>query len=290
MGRRNHRIIALIGYFGVPILVYGLLIFGGLYLVARESLGYIPAFGMVDVTFGYYIDVLSSRIFLRGTLFSVYLAVVSTLLSTVIGVYLAQYMVFTKRLWIRRLVNGSSRILVILPYLYMVYLVIFTFSDTGFLARLLHIVGVDNGIGILFDPLGIGMILSFVLKGAPFVVVYVLGVMDNVKKEYAVVSRNLGASHYLTVRSIYIPLCKTSILWCAGVLFAYTMGSFEVPMLLSTASQNTLSVSMYRLYTGTSIADIPSSMAMNIYLLIVNIVAGGLFVLGLNRWIGRGYR
>ncbi len=274
MGERNYTLMNTVGYFGIPLVLYAVFIFGGFFLVARESLGYVAAFGQTTLHFDHYREVLSEETFIESLGFSLYLAIVSASVSTILGVWIAQYLVFSSNRFVKYLVDKISNVLVILPYLYLIYLMIFSLSETGLLARVLRIFGVPVEVNLLYDSFGIGLILTYVLKGAPFVAIYVYGVMVKIKRDYYVLAESMGVDKRGIINSIYIPLSKNAIIWSSIVLFAYNLGSYEVPMLLSNVQQNTLSQYVYRLYTSSDYMEIPQAMALNIIVLGINIICG----------------
>ncbi len=289
MGRKHNRIKEAILYFFVPVLIYLVFIFGGFIFVFIESLGYIPAFGMTEPTFDHYIDILGDEKFFKSSFFSIYLAIISTTLSVIIGIYLASFMTFSNSKILNKMLFKLSNIIIILPYLFAILLVIWMFSDTGLLARILYLFGYKEDLGILYDDLGIGMILSFVLKGSAFVTVYVYKVMSEIKKDYFVLAKSMGVTKWKAIFSIYVPLCKNTIVWSSAILFAYTLGSFEVPTLLSNINQPTLATELFRLYRSSDFTDFPKAMASNICLLFINILCASLYSFCVSRVIKRGY-
>ncbi len=290
MGRKYNRLGSSLLYFGIPTLIYLTFIFGGFIFVFIESLGYIEALDMRDISFRHYYNVFSDADFLKSCLFSLYLATVSSTISVSIGVYLAQLITFSEHKKINLLFLKLSNIFIILPYLFTILLVIWMFSDSGLLARILHVFGFENDLGILYDDFGLGMIFAFVLKGSAFVTVYVYNVMSKIKKDYLILGQSMGVSKGKIIRSVYIPICRNTIVWSSAILFAYTLGSYEVPMLLSNIKQDTLATELYKLYTSSNFSDFPQAMATNISMLFINLVFASLYALAVSKVIKRGYQ
>ncbi len=285
MVRKHNQISACFLYFGIPTFVYIVFILGGFSFVFMESLGYIKALGMTSFSFEYYLAVLTDSSFIKSCLFSLYLATTSAILSTIIGIYLAQLIVFSENKIIHKYILKLSNIFIILPYLFSIFLVIWIFSNTGLLSRVLYLFGFEGNLGILYDNLGLGMIFTFVLKGCAFVTVYVYNVMSKIKKDYYILAQSMGVPKSKIITSIYIPLCKNVIVWSSTILFAYTLGSYEVPMLLANIKQPTLATTLYSYYTSWDIADYPKSMAINIILLLINLVFGCIYAFAVNKII-----
>ncbi len=286
MGRRNN-LASFFCYFALPLSFYCLFIGGGFYLVAIESLGYIPAFDLNFFTLDYYMEVWSSKNFISSLFFSTYIAFTSTVLSLILGTYFAQYLLFSNERVTKLLLENLGRVFLILPYLYIVFLVIFMFSDTGFFIRLLDFIGIKGFNGILYNKFGLGIIFAYTLKGFPFVMLFLLSIMTKIRRDFYDVASILGANHNQILLTVYIPLCKHAIIWSGLILFSYNLGSYEVPMLLTSIKQQTLSQLIYKLYTSPDLYDFPKAMALNITLLALNIGLGGLFSLFVAKVIRR---
>ncbi len=276
-----------LGYFAFPLFFYCLFIGGGFFLVGIESLGYIPAFDFNEFSLSFYVDIFKSKNFLSSFFFSIYIALSSTILSLILGIYFAQYLVFTKEKITSFLLEKLAKVFLILPYLYIVFLVFFMFSDTGLLFRFLHVFGIENSIGILYNNLALGIIFAYTLKGTPFVMLFLVSIMKKIRNEYYTISTILGANHFQTITSLYIPLCKHAIIWSALILFSYNLGSYEVPMLLTSVKQQSLSQLIFKYYTSPELLDFPKAMALNILLLFINIILGALLTLILSKAIDR---
>ncbi len=289
MERKHNKVIAALCYFGAPAFIYIFIIFGGFIFVFIESLGYIKSLNMTDITLAHYGAVITDSDFLRSCTFSLYLALLSSALSTIIGVYLAQYLVFAQGI-VQKAVHKLAGIIIILPYLFAILLVIWMFSNSGLVARAMYALGFNSRPDLLYDNLGISMIFTYVLKGSAFVTVYVYNVMSKIRKDYYLLANSMGVGKYRIITGIYIPLCKNVIVWSSAIMFAYTLGSYEVPMLLSNINQTTLAAELYRLYTGSNFMDFPKAMAANIIMLLINIVFGGLYAAILSKVIDRGVK
>ncbi len=258
----------------VPILLlYGVFIYGGLLGVLIESFGYIPTLGLTDLSLGHYLKILLDRKFIESLGFSLYIALTSALISTILGVLISYKMMITaNKLW-RLVTDRVLQIGLILPYLYVVFLAMLFLGKTGFISRVLinisWISSLEEFPRFVFDPFGIGIILVYVLKGIPFIALFVLNVMGSISTTYHQVATTLGAKEKVILKKVYLPLAANTIAWTSAIIFAYDLGAFEVPYLLGTNRNITLSSKLYSLYLNPHISEIPTSMAMNILLLII---------------------
>lgn len=270
--------------------IYVVLIGGGVYKLLLESLGYIPHLSMNTITLDHYKEVLKYKDFFVDLLYSIYLALTASIISIVVGVYVSFRLIQSKNKTIKAFVSRTLQIGVILPYLYMLFIVVLLFGKTGVYSRILFSLGIIDNLNqfptLLYEPLGVGIIIVFILKGVPFVSLFVLNIMSNVSDSFENVSKTLGAKPLKTLTKVYIPLCRDAIVWSFMVLLAYDLGSFEVPYLLGSLSPNTLSVSLFSAYLDPNILHIPRAMAMALILFIFGVIVVALSAIVLRKLIG----
>lgn len=272
MERKSHKLI----YFLPIILLYGTLIGGGLIKVLIESSGYIPALGMTTISFASYHSLLDQGFF-RELLYSLMLSSIATTFSLIIGTRLAYKLIKTSNPFIKKMVSTILRLGMVTPYLYMTFITILLFGQTGVYSRLLFHLGFIDDLSsfpiLLYNWNGMGILLTFILKGAPFVCLFVLNLMEQISNEYDQVGKSLGASDFVLLFKVYLPQCANLLVWASMILFAFNFGSFEVPYLLGTNRPRMLAVRLYTLYIAPGIDQIPKAMAMSIILLILGLIA-----------------
>lgn len=257
-----------------PILIlYILLIGGGLIETIKESMGYIPVLGFNTVNLDSYKEIFRQDSFLRDMMYSVYIAGTATILSTFLGITIAYCFVTSRNSLIKVIVKKTLQMGLIIPYLYVVFLAMLTLSQTGFASRLMYNIGVLKDLKsfpeLIFDRMGLGIIWVYVFKGTPFIALFVLNVMSKISSTYEDVAKSLSASGLTILRKIYIPLSSGAIIWASCIVFAYALGSFEVPYLLGSISPVSLSSRLYSLFINPNLSVIPRGMAMNVIILIL---------------------
>ena len=275
-------------------LLYSLLIGGGFWIILKESFGNIPTLGFEDVTFSYYSKAMYTNGFFHSVLFAIYLAVVSSVLSMVIGTWTAYRLTRAKNQKLKRLINSIMGLGIVLPYLYMVFLTMLFFSQSGVISRLLHALNLihlpSDFPNLLYGRLGIGIIIVYVLKGIPFVTLLTMNVMSQISIDFEQVAMTLGGNNKQIFKKIYLPLSRDTIVWSGMVLFAYDLGSFEVPYIFSNLKSKSFSVMLYSEYLKPSIASIPITMAMTVILFGIGIISVILFALLVRTVIRRFHR
>jgi putative spermidine/putrescine transport system permease protein len=269
------------------ILLYGVFLLGGILQVFLESMGHIPALGMNRISADAYIDIVQESNFLITMSYSLALAILSSSIATITGVLIAYGIHLSKSKHMQVLVKKILQMGLILPYLYMVLLVILSIGKTGFLSRILFQLGFIEGIKefpeLVYHRFGFGIILVFILKGAPFVALFTLNILNEINTGYGEIAKTLGGNNISILLKIYLPFLSESIVWCASILLVYQLGSFEVPFLLGTNEPITLSSKLYSLYIHSDIQTIPKTMAMNIVILIISTITVFLYSVLLKR-------
>lgn len=269
------------------ILLYSLLIGGGLLKLITESSGFIPALGLHEVSLSHYLKILGDPTFLASLGYSLYLAFVSASLSTLLGLLIAYKMVFSENDSIKKLTRKILQVGVVLPYLLVVFLVMLMLSKAGLVSRIAYHTGLIGGLdqfpNLLYDPWGGGGILTFVAKGTPFIGLFAVTVMANISDTYSQVAKTLGLSNFMILKKIILPLSSNVIVWSSAIIFAYNLGSFEVPYLLGNVKVVSLSSRLYSLYISPQIDTIPTAMAMSLTLLLVGLISVCIYGLLLNR-------
>lgn len=270
----------------VPILaLYMVFIVGGLLSVGIESFGIIPSIGLTEFSFQGYKMVLSSPVFVRNLLFSVYLAGVSASISVVLGVALAYALVTARRRILKELTLRTLEFGLIIPYLLVIFLAMLFLGQTGILSRAGAVMGLLHDYSsfpvLIFDPYGIGIIWTFAFKGAPFIALFTYRVLDRISVIYREVASTLQAGEWIIFRRIYLPLSANTIIWSACVVLAYDLGSFEVPYLLNGLRPVPLSSQLYSAYVNPDLNSGVQAMALSMIILlfgILSVVVYGLFL------------
>lgn len=269
----------------IPVIALILLVTAGLVLMFIVSLTDAEAPG-TTMTLVHYRTLLNQSGFWMNLFYSLYLAVAASLLATIIGTLTAYGIATSNTRVLRRLSERVMQAGLVLPYLYAVFLAFLLLGQAGLLSRLSLTLGIIDSQGdfpaLIFDPWGVGMIWVYAFKGIPFVTLMSLTVMTRINRQYRDVARTLGAGALHQFLKVYLPLCRRVILWSCLVLFAYALGSFEVPHFISAFSPRPLSASLYSLYLRPGLTSYYEAMAQGILLLVFGIATAGVYLSLLN--------
>lgn len=263
-----------------PLLIILVLIFiSGIVMAFMQSLGYFPAVGLEELTLKYYKEILTNNSFLDALKFSLYTSFVSSIISVIFGVLLAFsiYRIKGKKNHIESL----YRVPVIVPHLISVLLVYTMLSQTGVLARILYglgLIGDQAQFSLLYNRNGIGIIVAYVWKEIPFIALTTYAVLNRMSTKLYDAAKNLGANGVQAFFHIILPLILPTILSSFIIVFAFSFGAYEVPLLLGPTYPKALPVQAYIEYSNPMFENRPYAMSMNIIIATISLFFAWLYV------------
>ena len=253
------------------LLVLGVLFAGGLYAALVQSLGYMPAVGMTEVSFDAYRDVLGREDFLDALLLTVYVAGVSTVLTTVLAVLAA----LALRHAPGRVSSVVFQVPLTIPHLVAAVGIALVISQTGLGARLAAALGLIGAPAefpaLLYVKYSVGVILTYVWKEVPFVALVVLATLRGVAADLEDVARTLGANAWQRFWYVVFPVIAPGVVAASLIVFAFTFGAFEVPYLLGQDYPTMLPVVAYEEYRSIQLSDRPAAMAINVLIALITV-------------------
>lgn len=241
------------GWPAVPALVALVTLFGG---------------GVAEAVFesrGAWGAVLAAPELPRSLALTLSLAAVSTGLALSVGLLLAlglRQLEGTRR---GRWATTALQVPLAVPHLVVAISLMLLLSQSGLIARAVGaLVPGARFPNLVNDELGVGIVLAFVWKEAPFVAVMVLSVLRGETLQLEAVARNLGAPRARVFRDVTLPAMVPALSFAGLVTFSYTLGSFEVPRLLGRTWPTTLGVWSWQLYTDVDLSHRPQSMVVSL--------------------------
>lgn len=244
-----------------------------------QSLGYIPAFGMYDITTKYYIDVFSNESLFASIKLSFFIALISSVIAIIFGVLLCMIIIYNEK--INSKVMNFIKLPIIVPHTIVAFFIIIFFSQSGFISRVFYNIGLidtmENFPMILFSENNIGIILGYLWKEIPFVAYFVIAFMSNISNTLGEASENLGAGKLKTFIYITLPLSLPVINKAFLIIFAYSFGAYELPFLLGATLPKALPVQAYIEYMHPDLRHRAYSMALNGIMLIITLIICGFY-------------
>lgn len=268
-----------------------LLFLGGILEGLAQSLGYFPAAGQLDVSLEAYTRLIGSADFWSSLGLTLRIAVISTVLSGIVGLGAAVGLVrLRKRFSSRcsRALQGAFNFPLLVPHFVGAYLMVLLWMQSGWVSRMMYKLGLMDQIHdfpvLINDPWGWGIILTYIWKEAPFIALMVYPVLVQIHSEWLEVARVFGANSWQYFREVLAPLLFPAWFSACLIVFAFTFSAFEVPYLLGVTYPKTLPVLAYTIHMDGGWSDLPVAMAINVLLAIGTALLGGAAYRLMRRW------
>ena len=263
------------------LIIVGLLVGVSLVYGVAQSLGLLAIIGTSQLSLDAYRDLWlgtgpAGREFWPALGFSLWVSLASTGLATLgallVAAMLNQY---------RRPVDGSTLLMLNLnlafPHLVWTVALVLLLAQSGLLARIAFAFGLIDAPAqfpvLVRDHYGLGIILHYVSKEIPFLLLIVLAVVRTQGTQYDLVAENLGATFWQRLRYITLPLVLPALAAGSALVFAFVFGAYEVPALLGVRYPRMLAVLALEFFTNPDLNRRTEGMAIS---LIISLVTLGL--------------
>jgi putative spermidine/putrescine transport system permease protein len=205
---------------------------------------YVPLVGITDgFTVRYYTRLLTDSYYLEVIGRTLALGFTVTLSTLVIGYPVAFFLARTRSRW-----RSWLTILVVFPL--MLNLVVRTFgwiallAQNGLVNQALRALGlVDSPVKLLFNFAGLLIAMTHIFL--PFMVLVLIGAIQNIPRDVEDAARILGASWGSTFCRVTLPLSAPGILSGSILVFVLTISALVTPRLLGGPTYQVMSTLIY---------------------------------------------
>jgi putative spermidine/putrescine transport system permease protein len=205
---------------------------------------YVPLVGITDgFTVRYYTRLLTDSYYLEIIGRTLALGFTVTLSTLVIGYPVAFFLARTRSRW-----RNWLTILVVFPL--MLNLVVRTFgwiallAQNGLVNQALHALGiVDSPVKLLFNFAGLLIAMTHIFL--PFMVLVLIGAIQNIPRDVEDAARVLGASWGSTFCRVTLPLSAPGILSGSILVFVLSISALVTPRLLGGPTYQVMSTLIY---------------------------------------------
>jgi putative spermidine/putrescine transport system permease protein len=171
------------------------------------------------------------ELYFRDVAFSLEVAILSTLIATVLSIALSAYLRLRGGR-IARLLGLLYRLPIFIPFVVVGQMMRTFLSPHGLLNIFLAQLGVID----LNAPLQLfniyGLVLSFVWKQAPFMTLIILGGFQMIDDAFLEAARSVGANVLQVILKVLVPMNRASISVAVILAFTSTVGTFTLPFML----------------------------------------------------------
>lgn len=262
----------------VPALALIALLFGSSVVYGvTQSLGYLPFLGQRTLSLDAYRNIVTgadyAAEFWSGLWFSLWVSAAATVLSALCALLIVT-------LWeLRAPRRGRTAGLLVLninlavPHLVWAIGLSLLLAQSGLLARIATAAGLIDAPAafpvLVRDVYGLGIIMNYITKETPFLVLVALSILAAQPDAYAVVAENLGASRWQRLRYVTLPLVLPGLVSGALLVFAFVFGAYEVPALLGVRYPQMLSVLALELFLNPDLRSRAEGMAISVIMALV---------------------
>jgi putative spermidine/putrescine transport system permease protein len=247
---------------------------GGLAQAVAQSLGYRPFLAPQPLGFGAYRELWADPAVRASVGLTLRVGLLSTALAVLLGVAAALLVRSLGRT--RRAFAGLLQVTLPVPHIVAALATLLLLSQSGALSRAAATAGLISAPAafpaLTQDGFGWGIVASYVWKEAPFVGVVALAALSGRVAELEDAARALGASGRQRLRHVVVPALAPAVGAASVLVFAFTVGSYEVPFLLGRPFPATLPVVAYQQFRDPDLASRPLAMAISV---VTAVLVGG---------------
>ncbi len=250
-----------------------------------QSLGYIPAFNLYEVTLKYYTESLQRPEVLQSIGVSLRISAISAIAAAVLGTIICAAVVYTKQT--KGALMYTVRLPILVPHTVVAVFMVAIFAQTGLIARLAFALGMVSDYtefpAILYGTGYAGTIIAYIWKEAPFIAYFTMALMSSVNETLGEAAENLGASPIKSFFHITLPLSIPAIAKGFIIIFIFAFGGYELPMILGATIPKAFPVYTYIDFIKPDFKLRPYAMAMNGITLIMSLLMAGLYAVLMQR-------
>ncbi len=255
---------------------------------ATFSLGIVPSDNVVfstgqhlvnssTPTLQVYRDLLGSP-FIRDDLWlTVWISVLSVVLVAIVAYVLALYVRFGSGP-MPKLVRSLYLIPMFVPVVIASYAAITFYVDRGFLATVLHAIGVPYA-SPAYKPAGV--VITQVWYNIPFAVLMLGSGLDGIEQELIESANDVGAGFLTVLWRIVVPMNVVPLLIVLTFTFIGVVGSFTIPFLIGPNAPQMMGVAIQAYFSNYNQPQ--PAVAMAVLLFAICAVAGALYVWATSR-------
>lgn len=203
------------------LLVIALLFGGALVGAIRTSLVPLPGAGLQTATLDAWHSVLSDPVFVDAALFTIRTTALATAISAGLAVLAA--LALRRRGAVPRTLFALP---VPVPHLLVAAAAVLWLAPGGLADRALGALPVD----LVRDSAGLGIVLVYIYKEAPFLALLVLAVMGRRLDQREEAAAVLGAGPTQRLRWVVWPAIRVPLVVGSLIVAAFAAGAFEVPL------------------------------------------------------------
>ncbi|OEH92297.1 hypothetical protein BFG57_02845 [Bacillus solimangrovi] len=227
-----------------------------------------------------YQDLFANERFMKGLTFSIYVSVVSTFFALIVGVILTH---FIYKFGLKKWGKAMMWLPMLFPHFVAGYLILLFFSQSGWISSIMYQLDLLNEMSsfpnLVYDRKGIGIILTYLWKEIPFVVLMLIPIYEQIDSRLEEVIRMEGGGKWHQFKDARWPFLWPFLVEIGVIIFAFMVGAFEVPYLLGATSPKMTAVLSFEWFYQGGWLKRPDALAgmfvISIIILVITMVVLG---------------
>ncbi len=229
-------------------------------------------------SFGNYVTMATDVYYFERLLFTFEISLYVTLIVLLIGYPLAYYIAFGVR---NRIVKRVLYVIIVTPLFTSNIVRAFAFmvllGRKGIVNEALVALGlVERPVKFLFSELGIVIGLSYIL--APFMILTVSSVLQNIDRSLEEASLDLGANRFMTFLKVTFPLSLPGVIAGSIMVFTLSVSAYVTPAILSGGRKTVMSMLIFQQYMSVFNFTFGATLAVTLMVTTLLLIAGYLLV------------
>lgn len=247
-----------------------------------QSLGWLPFLDQRELSLDAYRNVLLSQQlsgqWWSALLFSLWVSLAATLGSACICLGLLGSIAERQQHY--RGLSIVSNLHLAIPHSVWAMALLLVLSQSGILARIGFAIGwLDQPKDfpvLVRDRWGIGIILAYITKEVPFLLLIGLATLRQQGRAYLLVAQSLGASRWQRLRLVLWPLLAPSLISGSLLVFSFIFGAYEVPALVGVRYPEMLATMALELFLNPDLQARAEGMAVSMLMSLIILAVVGL--------------
>ena len=264
-----------------PFIIYMIFFyFYGIFYGISTSFGYNTIGGISKFSLKNYFEIFNDNNLYTSILFTSRISLISGIISLTLSVAIIYliYLNLKRKILFPTFFQKIIEAPLFVPYLVAAYGILILFIQKGVLSTLLinlNIISKYQDFPILTnDRFGTGIIITYVWKTIPFIVMMSLPVVRRIINKWEPLGLLYNMSDFKFFIKIILPLIFPTLIISFFIIFSYFIVAFETPYLLGVTYPKSLSVYIYELYSRGSLSNGGIIMGINLLISIFTLFIG----------------
>ncbi|MBU3195722.1 ABC transporter permease subunit [Clostridium algidicarnis] len=252
------------------ILIAALMV-GGIFQGIFQSIFILNDNGSKGISFSVYKKLFKSEVFWESFIATIKISTISTIISAILGtliILLLFLLISEKKKKQSILLWRLFQIPMLFSYLTCAYTMFLFLTQSGWVSILCYNLGFISDMSefpiLVNDKNSIGIIIAYVWKTTPFIVLMLYPALLKVQDNWIQVAKIFGANIFKTFSEIVLPMLIAPLRTSAFIVFTFIFSAFEVPYLLGVTYPKILGVYSYELYMNGDFSERPLALGINI--------------------------